>query len=194
MTRSKYLNCLPPPVFSYCFPLEVLFWRMLFLPWKMALAGVVLQAESLPCATEPLSSTPIFCMDCLTSADIIKSLPDDWEIAARLRGEGSWEGSVKRGPEPGIVLMERLLEHWFVLVTACGFRGAWAAEISPALVRGSFLTSNSGLDLGTRGWICQCLKCRWFFFFFFCCFEDSASCSHTAFSPWISENSRLSRC
>lgn len=89
----------------------------------MALAAAVLQAKSLHCATESLSTVLLFCMDCLTSADIIKSLPDDCEIAARLRGEGNREGSVKRGPGPGIVLMERLLERWFVLVAARGSRG-----------------------------------------------------------------------
>lgn len=89
----------------------------------MALAAAVLQAKSSRCATESLSAVLIVCMDCLTSADIIKSLPDDCEIAARLRGEGDREGSVKRGPGPGIVLMERLLECWFALVAARGFGG-----------------------------------------------------------------------
>lgn len=77
---------------------------------------MVLQAESLPHATEPLPAAPMFCMDRLTSADIIKSLPDDCEIAAQLRAEGSWEGSVTQGPEPGIVLVGRLLELWLMLV------------------------------------------------------------------------------
>lgn len=89
----------------------------------MALAAVVLRGKSSRCATESLSAVLIVCMDCLTSADIIKSLPDDCEIAARLRGEGNREGSVKRGPGPGIVLMERLLERWFALVAARGFGG-----------------------------------------------------------------------
>lgn len=182
MTRFKYLNYLPPPP---PFPIVSL-WRFCsdgchFLPEKWPWLPWCCR-QNLPCATEPVPASPIFCMDCLTSADIIKSLPDDCEIAARLRGEGSWEGSVKRGLSQELLLWG---DYWAVLVSARGFRGSWSAEISPALDPGSFFTSNSGLDLDT-GQFCQCLKCRRFHLF--CWIEGSAPCSHAVFSPWVSKD------
>lgn len=57
-----------------------------------------LQAKSLRYATESLSSAVIFCIDWLTSADIIKSLPDDYAISVQLCGECNCLVSVKLGP------------------------------------------------------------------------------------------------